>query len=97
MRWGRWHLPMYQSLTHTLSGGRYKGTISCLSNDAVRRHVMHEALNLHHLTYMFGGFSFEQFGPDGPWVFFDDERNTFIFSHCKCFAGSAANRLARRP
>jgi hypothetical protein len=27
--------------------------------------------NLHHLTYtsMFGGFSFEHFGPDGPWIF----------------------------
>ncbi|MET0363579.1 MAG: hypothetical protein ABW169_02895, partial [Sphingobium sp.] len=38
--------------------------------------------NLHHLTYTatFGGFSFERFGPDGPWVFFDDQANTFIFS-----------------
>src|SRR5262245_11544702 len=38
--------------------------------------------NLHHLTYTstFGGFSFEQFGTDGPWVFFDDQANTFIFS-----------------
>jgi hypothetical protein len=38
--------------------------------------------DLHHLTYMsvFGGFSFDQFGTDGPWVFFDDQANTFIFS-----------------
>jgi hypothetical protein len=38
--------------------------------------------DLHHLTYTstFGGFSFERFGTDGPWVFFDDRANTFIFS-----------------
>ena len=38
--------------------------------------------NLHHLTYtsIFGGFSFEHFGADGPWIFFDDEAHTFIFS-----------------
>jgi hypothetical protein len=38
--------------------------------------------NLHHLTYtsIFGGFSFEHFGTDGPWIFFDDEAHTFIFS-----------------
>jgi hypothetical protein len=38
--------------------------------------------NLHHLTYTstFGGFSFERFGTDGPWVLFDDQANTFIFS-----------------
>ena len=38
--------------------------------------------NLHHLTYtsIFGGFSFEHFGTDGPWIFFDDEAYTFIFS-----------------
>ena len=38
--------------------------------------------NLNHLTYTstFGGFSFERFGTDGPWVFFDDQANTFIFS-----------------
>jgi hypothetical protein len=38
--------------------------------------------NLRHLTYTstFGGFSFKEFGTDGPWVFFDDQANTFIFS-----------------
>jgi hypothetical protein len=42
--------------------------------------------NLHRLSYtsVFGGFSFEQLrsdgSPDGPWVFFDDQANTFIFS-----------------
>jgi hypothetical protein len=38
--------------------------------------------NLHHLAYtsVFGGYSFEQFGTDGPWVFFDDHANTFILS-----------------
>src|SRR6516162_10364177 len=38
--------------------------------------------NLHHLTYTstFGGFSFERFGTDGPWVLFDDQANTFFFS-----------------
>jgi hypothetical protein len=37
---------------------------------------------LHHLSYtsVFGGFSFDQLGGDGPWVFFDDQANTFIFS-----------------
>ena len=37
--------------------------------------------NLHHLTYTstFGGFSFERFGTDGPWVFFDDQANTLFF------------------
>src|SRR5262249_21848515 len=34
--------------------------------------------NLHHLAYtsVFGGYSFDEFGPDGPWVFFDDRANT---------------------
>jgi hypothetical protein len=38
--------------------------------------------NLHHLAYtsVFGGYSFERFGTDGPWVFFDDSANTFILS-----------------
>ena len=38
--------------------------------------------NLHHLAYtsVFGGYSFERFGTDGPWVFFDDHANTFILS-----------------
>jgi hypothetical protein len=37
---------------------------------------------LHHLTYTseFGGYSFKHFGADGPWVFFDDSANAFIFS-----------------
>jgi hypothetical protein len=37
---------------------------------------------LHHLSYTstFGGFDFENFGPDGPWLFFDDQSNAFIFS-----------------
>ena len=38
--------------------------------------------NLHHLAYtsVFGGYSFERFGTDGPWVLFDDHANTFILS-----------------
>ena len=38
--------------------------------------------NLDHLTYTstFGGFSFERFGTDGPWIFFDHQANAFIFS-----------------
>ncbi len=37
---------------------------------------------LHHLAYTgtFGGFSFTRFGTDGPWIFFDDNRSTFILS-----------------
>jgi hypothetical protein len=47
--------------------------------------------NLHHLTYTstFGGFSFEQFGTDGPWVFFDDQGNTFIFSPASHYMNAA--------
>src|SRR5262249_37812459 len=38
--------------------------------------------NLHHLAYtgVFGCFSFEQLGIDGPWEFFDDPAHTFILS-----------------
>jgi hypothetical protein len=44
--------------------------------------ISHYPRNLHHLAYTstFGGFSFERFGADGPWVFFDDQSNTFILS-----------------
>jgi len=47
--------------------------------------------NLHHLTYTdtFGGFSFERFGPDGPWVFFDDHANTFILSPASHYMNAA--------
>ena len=47
--------------------------------------------NLHHLSYTstFGGFSFEQFGTDGPWVFFDDQANTFIFSPASHYMNAA--------
>jgi hypothetical protein len=47
--------------------------------------------NLHHLSYtsIFGGFSFEQFGADGPWVFFDDQANTFIFSPASHYMNAA--------
>ena len=43
--------------------------------------------DLHHLTYtsIFGGFSFDQFGTDGPWVFFDDYGNTAVFSPASHF------------
>jgi hypothetical protein len=47
--------------------------------------------NLRHLTYTstFGGFSFERFGTDGPWVFFDDQANTFIFSPASHYMNAA--------
>jgi hypothetical protein len=47
--------------------------------------------NLHHLTYTstFGGFNFEQFGTDGPWVFFDDQANTFILSPASHYMNAA--------
>jgi hypothetical protein len=46
---------------------------------------------LHHLTYTstFAAFSFEQFGTDGPWVFFDDQANTFIFSPASHYMNAA--------
>jgi hypothetical protein len=44
--------------------------------------ISHYPRDLHHLAYTttFGGFSFEQFGTDGPWIFFDDKFNAFILS-----------------
>jgi hypothetical protein len=47
--------------------------------------------DLHHLTYTstFGGFSFERFGTDGPWLFFDDQANTFIFSPASHYMNAA--------
>ena len=46
---------------------------------------------LHRLGYtgVFGGYSFEQFGTDGPWVFFDDAANTFILSPASHFMNAA--------
>ena len=38
---------------------------------------------------MFGGYSFEQLGADGPWVFFDDVANTFILSPASHFMNAA--------
>jgi hypothetical protein len=47
--------------------------------------------NLHHLAYTstFGGFSFERFGTDGPWLFFDDKFNTFILSPASHYMNAA--------
>ena len=47
--------------------------------------------DLHHLSYTstFGGFSFERFGADGPWIFFDDLANTFILSPASHFMNAA--------
>jgi hypothetical protein len=47
--------------------------------------------DLHHLSYtsIFGGFSFERFGADGPWIFFDDRANTFILSPASHFMNAA--------
>jgi hypothetical protein len=49
---------------------------------------------LHHLTYtgVFGRYSFTQFGPDGPWAFFDDEANAFILSPGSHFMNAALSR-----
>jgi hypothetical protein len=46
---------------------------------------------LHHLAFtsVFGGYSFEHFGTDGPWVFFDDTANTFIFSPASHYMNAA--------
>jgi hypothetical protein len=54
--------------------------------------------DLHHLTYTstFGGFSFEQFGSDGPWIFFDDRANTFIFSPASHYMNAALSFGPRR-
>jgi hypothetical protein len=34
---------------------------------------------------VFGGYSFERFGTDGPWVFFDDHSDAFILSPASHF------------
>ena len=46
---------------------------------------------LHHLAFTstFGGYSFEHFGSDGPWVFFDDSANAFIFSPASHYMNAA--------
>jgi hypothetical protein len=46
---------------------------------------------MHHLTYtgVFGGYSFDRLGDDGPWVFFDDQANTFIISPASHFMNAA--------
>jgi hypothetical protein len=46
---------------------------------------------LHHLAFtsIFGGYSFEHFSADGPWVFFDDAANTFIFSPASHYMNAA--------
>ena len=47
--------------------------------------------HLHHLAFtsVFGGYSFEHFSADGPWVFFDDAANTFIFSPASHYLNAA--------
>ena len=51
---------------------------------------------LNHLTYtgVFGRYSFTQFGPDGPWAFFDDDANAFILSPAVHFMNA---KLSRGP
>jgi hypothetical protein len=46
---------------------------------------------LHHLAFtsVFGGYSFKHFSADGPWVFFDDAANTFIFSPASHYLNAA--------
>jgi hypothetical protein len=46
---------------------------------------------LHHLAFTstFGGYSFEHLGTDGPWVFFDDSANAFIFSPASHYMNAA--------
>src|SRR5437660_6859262 len=59
---------------------------------------LHDALpissyprDLHHLAYtsVFGGYSFERFGSDGPWTFFDDQANTLILSPASHYMNAA--------
>ncbi len=49
---------------------------------------------LHHLAYTgtFGGFSFTRFGTDGPWMFFDDDKKTFILSPGSHFLNTSLRR-----
>jgi hypothetical protein len=53
--------------------------------------ISHYPRNLHHLAYTstFGGFSFEQFETDGPWLFFDDKFNAFILSPASHYMNAA--------
>src|SRR5262249_7601967 len=53
--------------------------------------ISHYPRNLHHLAYTttFGGFNFEQFGTDGPWIFFDDNSNAFILSPASHYMNAA--------
>ena len=46
---------------------------------------------LHHLSYTseFGGYSFDGFGSDAPWVFFDDQANAFIISPASHYMNTA--------
>ncbi len=52
--------------------------------------------DLHHLTYtsIFGGFSFDEFGTDGPWVFFDGYGNAAVLSPASHFMNA---RLSLGP
>ncbi|HEY4784081.1 MAG TPA: hypothetical protein VIH54_19830, partial [Chthoniobacterales bacterium] len=52
----------------------------------------------HHVSYkgQFGKYSFDDFGVDGPWVFFDDVRNTFILSPASDFLISATTRSSSK-
>jgi hypothetical protein len=52
----------------------------------------------YHLSYrgQFGKYSFDEFGVDSPWVFFDGVRNTFIFSPASDFLISATTLSSSR-
>ena len=52
----------------------------------------------YHVSYsgQFGKYSFNEFGVDSPWVFFDGDRNTFILSPASDFLISATTRSSSR-
>jgi hypothetical protein len=58
--------------------------------------ISRHPVDLHHLSYtaIFGGFSVDELGSDGPWVFFDDQANTAILSPAAHFMNA---RLALGP
>jgi hypothetical protein len=53
--------------------------------------LAHYPTNLFRLGYasVFGGYSFDRLGADGPWVFFDERANAFILSPASNFMNAA--------
>jgi hypothetical protein len=75
---------VYQNRPVVLFGVKY---LEAAKNQKPFPNLTEYPRGLHHLTYngQFGVYSFENFGSDSPWIFFDSAANAFVLSPASHF------------